>query len=109
MTRQIATSAKTIGYYCTIPPHIEETLGSHFENLERTEMFTLLATLANYMAYHCSGDSAQDEIEFTMLDAYNQCSGELVADVVEILPDIELLPNGSFIGLAHALIAHIGG
>jgi hypothetical protein len=109
MARQITTSAKTIGYYCTLPPHVEETLGSHFENLERTEMFTLLATLANYMAYHSYGDSTQDEIEFTTLDAYNQCSGELVADVVEILPDIELLQNGSIIGLAHALIAHIEG
>ncbi|HEY9653657.1 MAG TPA: hypothetical protein V6C95_23550 [Coleofasciculaceae cyanobacterium] len=109
MARQITTSAKTIGYYCTIPPHIEEILGSHFENIERTELFSLLATLANYMAYHSYGDSSQDEIEFTIIDAYNQCPGELVADVLEILPDLELLPNESIVGLAHALIAHIGG
>ncbi|HEY9650931.1 MAG TPA: hypothetical protein V6C95_09725 [Coleofasciculaceae cyanobacterium] len=108
MTRQITTSAKPIGYYCTIPAHIEETLGSHFENLERTELFALLATLANYMAYHCDENESFEQ-EYSFVEAYNEVHAELVADVIEILPDLEALPNQSIIGLAHALIAHIGG
>lgn len=108
MTRQITTSAKTIGYYCTIPPHIEETLGSHFENLQRGELFALLSTLSIYMAFHSNEGDADDE-HYSLLDSYNDTPAELMPDVVEILPDLELLPNESIIGLTHALVAHIGG
>lgn len=109
MSRQITTSAKPIGYYCTISPHIEAVLGSHFENIERGEMFALLATLANYMAYHYSDENNSFEQEYSLVEAYNEVYAELIADVIEILPDLEALPNESIIGLAHALIAHIGG
>ena len=55
MTRIISTCAKTLGYYVSLPEHIEDTLGSYFENLEKYEQWTLFESdyLSPFMKCSC--------------------------------------------------------
>lgn len=107
MTRTISTSAKPIGYYCVLPPHIEDIFGSHFENLERAEHLALLATLTRYADYAVTADDDDPEC-YSMVDAYLDCYGAIcITDISGLLTEIEKLPDGTILALCEALIAHL--
>jgi hypothetical protein len=103
MTRQISTSAKPLGYYVTVPPHIEETLGSYFENLNRPEQFALLAAIGMYMSAHAAlginGYSLRDALADTECFVSDELSNRL--------DDIEGLCDDSILGLCEALIINL--
>lgn len=104
MTRTISTSVETLGYYVTLPEHIEDTFGSHFENLQVSEQFTLLATLAGYMA-NCAHPS--DYSPTSLREVYNDVPGYLSRSVVEVLDEIENQPDGTIIALTEALVLNL--
>jgi hypothetical protein len=105
MTRAISTSIKPLGYYVTVPPDIEEVLGSHFENLRRCEQYTLLAIFAFFMAVHANND----ESEYTLLDAYLDTPGDTIIPdwAKDLLPEIEKLSDGTIIAMSEALISNL--
>lgn len=108
MTRSLSTSAKTVGYYVVLPPHIEDAFGSHFENMERNEQFTLLATLTRYVDRVQASGGATDD--FSLYDCYMDGYGVIIyelSDLEKLFNEIESLPNGTIEGLCEALIAHI--
>ncbi|HEY9709391.1 MAG TPA: hypothetical protein V6D48_14400 [Oculatellaceae cyanobacterium] len=107
MTRAISTSAKPIGYYCVLPPHIEDVFGSHFENLERSEQFALLAALTRYIDYAVAADDSNPD-GYSLFDAYMDCYNTIcLVDLSDILIEIEQLPDGTVLSLCEALIAHL--
>jgi hypothetical protein len=103
MTRQISTSAKPLGYYVTVPAHIEQSLGSYFQHLTRAEQFTLLATIAGFMAEHSNDDDAQ----YSLSDAYCDAPGCLGAEFSRLLEEIEQFPDGTILGLCQALVDNL--
>jgi hypothetical protein len=108
MTRTISTSAKALGYYVTLPSHIEDALGSYFENLTKPEQYTLLATLTSYLGYQIR---LGHDLEFTIWDAYTCTTGEIENEAIELLlPElgaIEVRCNGTLECLIEALVANI--
>ncbi len=107
MTRAISTSAKSIGTYCVLPPHMENALGSHGENLERSEQFGLLAALTKYADYAVAvGDSKPDS--YSLYDAYMDCHNVIyIEDVNQFFNELETLPDTTLLNLCEALIAHL--
>jgi hypothetical protein len=105
MTRAISTSVKSLGYYVTVPADIEEALGSHFENLQRYEQYTLLAIFAQYMAVHANND----ESSYTLLDANLEIPGDAIIPdwVKDLLPEIEKLSDGTIIAMTEALVLNL--
>jgi hypothetical protein len=104
MTRRISTCAKTLGYYVTVPEPIEQTLGSYFENLSKPEQYSLLATLASYMAEQAN---AVEDVDYTLHDAYCDAPGALHAEAMQLLPKIEQLPDSTILALCEALVINI--
>lgn len=108
MTRTISTCAKTLGYYVSLPEHIEDTLGSYFENLEKYEQWTLLAALAVYKAHHSCQLPPSD---YSLYDAYiEHAPGGFCNSVEEILPELEQLEqqsDGTLACLIQPLIENI--
>jgi hypothetical protein len=106
MTRTISTSVETLGYYVILPPHIEDMFGSHFENLERPEQYTLLATLSLYMAEHAWSDNS----DYGLYSAYTEVSGRLsdqVRDILYELQKLEQQSEGTLLALTEALVLNI--
>jgi hypothetical protein len=105
MTRATSTSVKPLSYYVTVPPDIEEALGSHFENLQRCEQYTLLAIFAFFMAVHANNH----ESEYSLLDAYFETPGDAIIPdwVKDLLPEIEKLSDGTIIAMSEALILNL--
>jgi hypothetical protein len=111
MTRTISTSTNPIGYWVSLPDHIEEEFGSHFENLTKPQQYTLLATLTGYMAetqfsLHDTGEDSSYEL----VDAYSEASGVLPGCIADLLDEIEALDrkcNGTILALTEALVLNI--
>ena len=105
MTRAISTSVKPLGYYVTVPADIEEALGSHFENLERCEQYTLLAMFAQFMAVHANNNESEE----SLLNAYFDNPGDaMIPDwAKDLLPEIEKLSDGTIIALSEALVLNL--
>jgi hypothetical protein len=103
MTRTISTSVETLGYYCTVPRHIEDLLDSHFENLSKEQQYTLLATFAVYMARQANNY----ELDYSLYDAYNSVSGYIPEPVTELFEEIEKQPDGTILALSEALVLNI--
>ena len=100
----ISTSVQPLGYFVTLPEHIEDTFGSHFENLSVPEQYTLLATLAGYMA-NCAHES--DYSPTSLREVYNDVPGYLSSWVVEVLEEIENQTDGTIIALTEALVLNL--
>ena len=103
MTRQFSTSAKPLGYYTTVATHIEQIFGSHFEQMERFEQFTLLSSLAIFMANHAN----EENPEYGLYDAYMDAPGGCFEEVENILPEIEQCPDETLLGLCEALVINL--
>ena len=105
---KISTSVHTLGYYVpTLPNHIEDELGSHFENLSKTEQYTLLVVLAGYMA---SVAGCEDDEDKCLHDIYNDVSRDLpspIADRLSEIKELERLSNGTILALMEALVLNI--
>ncbi len=111
MTRTISTSVDTLGYYVQLPEHIEDALGSHFENLTKLQQYTLLATLSGYMAeaQACLTETGS-EPTYELVDAYSEASGVLPERIADLLEEIEALDrkcNGTILALTEALVLNI--
>ncbi len=111
MTRTINTSVNTLGYYVQVPEHIEEALGSHFENLTKTQQYTLLATFSGYMAEaQFSIVDTGDESSYSLADALGDASGVLPLAITNLLSEIEDLERrceGTILALTEALVLNI--
>ncbi len=107
MPRTINTSTNPIGYWVSLPEHIEEEFGSHFENLTKSEQYTLLATLAGYMA----NSAHTEEYGAQSLDGiYFDVPGHLppvIANLLAELEDLERQSDGYILALTEALISNI--
>ncbi len=106
MTPTISTSVKTLGYYAIVPLHIEEVFGSYFENLERSEQYTLLATFSLFMADRAWNANS----EYGLCTAYREVSGRLSDQVRDILNELEALEQrsqGTLLALTEALVLNI--
>lgn len=103
----ISTSVKTLGYYVSLPDHIEEELGPHFEQLNKTEQYTLLAVFAGYMA---NVAHSEDYRHRSLRDIYNDVPGYLPAAIADLLleiEDVERLSQGTVLALSEALVLNI--
>lgn len=107
MTRTISTCANTLGYYVSLPFHIENVFGSYFENLEKEEQYTLLATLAVYLASRQFEEWDNESLH----DIYMEhAPGGFCNSVEEILPELEQLEqqsDGTLACLIQPLIENI--
>ncbi len=107
MPRTISTSTNPIGYWVSLPEHIEDAFGSHFENLTKSEQYTLLATFAGYKATEAHPD---DYSPTSLREIYNNVPGYLPAAIADLLYEIENLErvsNGYILALTEALISNI--
>ncbi len=107
MTRTISTSVDTLGYYVQLPEHIEEEFGSHFENLSKSEQYTLLAVFAGYMANKAHPEDYGTQ---SLRDIYNDVPGYLrpaLADLLEEIEDLERQCEGTILALSEALVLNI--
>jgi hypothetical protein len=111
MTRTISTTTHPIGYWVSLPDHISEEFGSHFEHLTKPEQYTLLATLAGYMAEAqiCIVETGK-EPTYGLFDAYADEDGALPKSVAALLEEIEQLDrqcDGTILALTEALVLNI--
>ncbi len=110
MTRTISTTTHPIGYWVSLPDHIEEEFGSHEEHLTKPEQYTLLATLAGYMAEAQRSVETGKEPTYGLFDAYADEDGALPKSVAALLEEIEKLDrqcDGTILALTSALICNI--
>jgi hypothetical protein len=103
MSRQFTTSAKPLGYYVSLPVHIEQTLGSYFENVNRPDQFTLLAAIGMYMSAH----AALGINEYTLRDALADTECFVSDELTNCLDEIECLNDNSILGLLEALVINL--
>ncbi len=107
MPRTINTSTNPIGYWVSLPDPVEEEFGSHFENLTKSEQYTLLVTFAGYMA---SEAHREDYGSQSLRDIYNDVPGYLpaaIADLLYEIEDLERVSSGYILALTEALICNI--
>lgn len=102
----ISTSVQPLGYFVTLPEHIEDTFGFHFENLEKYEQYAMLATLSVYLA-----NRQFEEWDGSMHDIYIQhIPGAVGGEVEELFPQLEQIEegcNGTLMCLIEALVLNI--
>ena len=103
MTRQLTTSAKPLGYYVSVPRHIEQALGSYFENVNRPDQFALLAALGLYMSAHASMGVDEYSLREALIDTGCCISDELT----DCLDEIETWHDDSILGLLEALVINL--
>lgn len=108
MPRTISTSVKPLGYYVpTLPDNIEETLGSHFENVAESEQYVLLAALSSYVA----NLEVCDWENCCIFDIYcEHTPGVIGQEIINLFPDLEQLERitpGTIAALMQPLLLNI--
>jgi hypothetical protein len=108
MSRIISTSTNPIGYWVSLPEHIEEELGSHFEHLTKSEQYTLLALFADWMANKANLEGEAPSLR--LRDIYDTIPGylpDIIAELLDEIEDLERTCDGYILALTEALVLNI--